>query len=818
LRPHLHQSGHELGLTGNEFTADLGLICLGIWIFGLGLLVCVGFALAQQPEACCTVVVQVQTETGQPIGGAAVRLESGAIRVEAATGARGEARVDLRTPGRYWARITAPGFFPAEGHFEIARDQLLELAFILGRSVANRQEITVRERLSELDPKELPSSTSRDQLRSLPERLADLRSALPVLPGVVRTPEGRLQISGEPEYRSTMLVNSVDVTDPATGSFGATVPVDVVETLQIYKSPFLAEYGRFSTSVVEVVTRRGGERWHSEVNDPFPEFRIRSGRLHGIRGFTPRLAATGPVVRNRLFFAGAGSFELRKRPIYPLPFPYNEEKTQRVNAYGQLDYLLPRQMLTLSLHAVPQRANFAGLNFYTPQPAAPATRSREMRFSATHKCELELGLLASAFSAAETQHRTYGQGTETLELRPNTTAGNYFFSLERTARRYQWVQNFEFRPTQFHQWKIGSLASTSNLRGWTRGVPVQIASLNGAVLEVLPIEGGSTYALRDWEGGFYAQDGWQPLPSVRVDLGLRADGQRISRSLRFAPRVGFAWAPTAHGTVLRGGFGWFFDRVPLTIYAFPFFPQRGMENRLGGGSASALTVGSGFAPRSATWSVAADQTIGKSLRLRTAWFETRSQGLIVARLGQGLQLTGLGAARTRQLELLAKWNPREEQVWNFSYVHTAGRGHLNEFSQFAGDIIAPVVRADVYATLPGVIPHRLLGWGTLPMRYGLRLAPMVEWRNGFPYSPLNERQQYAGEPNSLRLPTFFSLDVRVSKDIPWRGHKVRVSFSLFNATHHGNFDAVRLNIADPQFGEVLGRRPRRYRLDFDWLF
>ena len=24
--------------------------------------------------------------------------------------------------------------------------------------------------------------------------------------------------------------------------------------------------------------------------------------------------------------------------------------------------------------------------------------------------------------------------------------------------------------------------------------------------------------------------------------------------------------------------------------------------------------------------------------------------------------------------------------------------------------------------------------------------------------------------------------------------------------------------ADPQFGEPLGRRPRRFRLDFDWLF
>ncbi len=95
---------------------------------------------------------------------------------------------------------------------------------------------------------------------------------------------------------------------------------------------------------------------------------------------------------------------------------------------------------------------------------------------------------------------------------------------------------------------------------------------------------------------------------------------------------------------------------------------------------------------------------------------------------------------------------------------------------------------------------------------------MIEWRNGFPYSALDIRQQYASEPNSLRLPTFFSFDWRVSKDIAVRGHKVRLSFSMFNATNHGNYDAVRLNVADPQFGEVLGLRSRRFRLDFDWLF
>ena len=47
-----------------------------------------------------------------------------------------------------------------------------------------------------------------------------------------------------------LIVNSADVTDPATGQFGLTVPIDSVEAVSVYQTPFLAEYGRFTSGVV----------------------------------------------------------------------------------------------------------------------------------------------------------------------------------------------------------------------------------------------------------------------------------------------------------------------------------------------------------------------------------------------------------------------------------------------------------------------------------------------------------------------------------------------------------------------------------------
>jgi hypothetical protein len=635
---------------------------------------------------------------------------------------------------------------------------------------------------------------------------------------VVRTPEGKLQIAGSPEYRSTFLVNSLDVTDPGTSSFGATVPIDVIENVRIYKSPFLAEYGRFSAAVVAVETRRGGDKWHYELNDPTPEFRIRSGHLRGIRGFTPRFAATGPLLRNRLFFAGAGTFELRKRPVYPLPWPYNEEKSQRVNAYAQLDFVRSStHLITISAHAVPERSNFTGLGFYTPQPAAPSWEGHEFRAAVIDHLETGQGTFETGFSVSHVLSRTGAQGAEPLFLTPVTSLGNYFFTNDRTSERAQFVEMWSprrFTGAGTHDLRIGGNVARTVQDGSTSARSVSVVTETGENLTTLTYRNPPAYHLVNYDGGIFVQDGWSPIPVVRLDAGLRMDMDHLARATTAAPRLGVAWTPQEKArTVFRGGIGWFYDKVPLNAFAFPYYPQRlGMPNLLAGTP--------GFEPHSRTWSAGVDHRINTVVLLHVGFLQSRqSHVLIVQPAAAATILSDTGEASTREFEATTKLTWYKGQSWILSYTRTYGRGNLNTFDQFGGgDFPEPLLRGDVTAALPNIIANRFLSWGVFPLRYGLQFAPVLEWRNGFPWSALDEYQQYAGVPNTNAMPAFFSLDARVSKDIAYRKHKVRVAFSMFNITDHANYDAVRLNIADAQFGEFLGRRPRRYRLDFDWLF
>jgi hypothetical protein len=207
--------------------------------------------------------------------------------------------------------------------------------------------------------------------------------------------------------------------------------------------------------------------------------------------------------------------------------------------------------------------------------------------------------------------------------------------------------------------------------------------------------------------------------------------------------------------------------------------------------------------------------------------QTLSDGLVIldpvapdpaTGLGAHL-LSGTGGARYRQFETSARFRVGETRELMFSYIRSKGRGDLNDFGTFLGTFPFAIVRPNQFGDLPADLPNRFLTWGLVQLPWKFRIAPVIEYRSGFPYVVTNAAQDYVGVPNSTRFPRFLSVDSRLSKDFQVsRQYAVRLSVSAFNLTNHFNPEAVHSNVDDPAFGYFFGHRGRRFTLDFDVLF
>lgn len=813
-------------------------------------------AMAAQARAGATVRVTAHDEAEQAVAAVVVELKrGGTIVTKTTTDEKGVVEFTNVAPGTYEVVISKEGL-ETLNQTDVtvsAGQQQIEINFTVVPKVNLTDTVNVKagaetpiEKAASV-PNELPRAT----VKELPGKPATVSDALPLVPGVVRSPEGEIKISGQGEHRSALIVNSADVTDPATGQFGVTVPVDSVETINVFKTPYLAQYGRFTAGVVSVETRRGGDKWDFEINDPLPEFRIWSGRLRGIREASPRLVFNGPLIAEKLYFSEGIEYDLVKRPVRTLPFPFNETKNESINSFTQLDYIFsPVHTLTGTFHLAPRRMSFFGLEFFNPREVTPTLSAHDYTGTLIDRLTIGSNLLESTLAIKRFTGGVWGQGQDEMTLQPAGNSGNYFSEQARHATRTEWLETYSLAPIKAmgaHNLKFGATMARTTNRGEFTARAVNIRDNEGRLLKRIDFVDGQPFDRSDLETGLFAQDHWVVNPRLAIDVGTRFDRQGITETIRVAPRMGIALSPFRHhDTVIRGGYGLFYDRVPLTVYSFNRYPEQvvttyGLDGNIIDGPRRfanitdraersdlpfifSKNIAGNFSPYSATWNVEVEHPITKDLRIRANYLQSNSYGVITITPGQvdghdALVLGGSGRAGYRQLELTTRWQMRDGQQLFFSYVRSRAQGDLNEFNNYLGNFPFPVVRPNPYTNLSGDLPNRFLTWGLLKLPSRIRISPLLEWRNGFPYAVTDAAQNYVGLPNTTRFPAFFSFDSRVSKDFKVNDkYSVRLSLSGFNLTNHFNPYSIHSNVDDPLYGVFFGNYRRRFRLDFDVLF
>ncbi len=494
--------------------------------------------------------VVIHDQSARPIAGVVLQLKSaGSVIATAVTGEDGHASLAAPGPGPYEITATKDGFEPfVKSDLDVSSPVGTSLDLTLVPTLARKESIEVHDTVSGAEqgaspPAQLPVQSAKE----LPGRPPTVADALPLVPGVVRASGGGLAISGAGEHRSALIVNSADVTDPATGQFGLTVPIDSVQTLNVYQAPYLAEYGRFSGGLVSVETRRGGDKWKWDLNDPFPDFRIRSYHMEGIQDATPRLNVEGPLIAGKLYLSEGFEYVIRKTEVFELPFPYNQKIQTGINSFSQFDWIVStRQWVTATVHIAPQRLDFVNLNFYNPEVTSPDASTHNYTATIGDHFSVWGGLLDNTFSFTRFIASVWGQGTQDLTMTPTGNSGNYFAQQARNAARASWAPIYSFAPLKrlgVHNFKIGAYAAESSDDGQVSDHPINILDFNSRLLERITYAGGNPFRMSDQDLAFFGQDHWMLSSHLSMDLGVRSESQEISESFRVAPRAGIAWTP-----------------------------------------------------------------------------------------------------------------------------------------------------------------------------------------------------------------------------------------------------------------------------------
>ena len=681
-----------------------------------------------------------------------------------------------------------------------------------------------------------PSETLSDKtLRDAPSVDERFESSLPLVPGVVRGPDGHVNLKGTRNTQSGALVNSANVTDPVTGSPAINLPVDVVASVQVISNPYNPEYGRFTGAVSTVATKTSDyEKFHFSFQNFIPRVRVRDGTIMGIGAATPRMTFTGPIVKDRIAITQSFEYRYVRTPVNSLPPAERDTKLESFDSYTQLDFTISsKQTANISVALYPQRLNYLGLNTFAPQPSTPDFHQRGYQVNVQDSYVVgNAGQLNSQFSYKRFDADITAQSNDPYRLLLETTEGGFFNRQARRTSRTSWQENYHFARWQFagaHQFTVGLSYQHSDYEGRQTFLPVELDGVSDLPVERISFTSPTSFHVDQNETAWFASDQWAVVPRLTLDFGIRFDNDTITHSTHAAPRAGFLLALTRDGkTLLKGGIGLFYDRVPLMAATFPNLPDRTVTV-LGSNGAPLSSVsyqneinGELRNPRSTSWSLELDRQVLAGLFLRIAYeHRNTTDDFIVSPVSTGttgvLQLSNSGGNSYHELQVAARFKVHQHLL-NASYVRSQALGDLNDLNLFFGNLAHPVIQPDARGRLSFDAPNRFLVWGTIAAPYKLTVVPVYDLHTGFPYSIENEFREYVGPRNVDRFPLFSSFDLQISRPISLRvrGKRIpaRVGMGAFNLFNHFDPRDVQNNLASSRFGGFFNSSWREYRGKF----
>jgi hypothetical protein len=403
---------------------------------------------------------------------------------------------------------------------------------------------------------------------------------------------------------------------------GQLPPKSSIREIRINQNPFSAQYDKLGYGRIEILTKPGSDHFHGQFffNDNNAIFNSRNPYVptkpdYNSEMFDGNFGA--PINKKASFFVDASRRNIDEfsainaievDPATLQTFQLQESLANprtRTSFNPRLDYQLSQNnTLTLRYQLTHDTDQNSGLaSFSLPSQAYNLNETEHtLQINDTQILSPRVINETRFQFQRETNHQLPVSTDPTIEVQGAFTSGENSEGLVRTTEDSYEFQDYVSITHHNHLIKFGG-----RLRGITASEFTQ-ANFNGTFIFSPVLSNGTLYdALAVYENalqsgcssnssappscptqysvitgspqvsvgwvdaGLYAEDEWHAKPHLSFTYGLRYESQNnIHDHADFAPRLGFAWGLSNSGrgapkTVLRGGFGIFYDRFGYNL-------------------------------------------------------------------------------------------------------------------------------------------------------------------------------------------------------------------------------------------------------------
>jgi hypothetical protein len=498
----------------------------------------------------------------------------------AQTGADGAYVFPQLAPGSYTITVTAQGLALAQPQVVTVSPGHATVQNLALSIAVEQQQVTVSEQGAGLDTS--PDNNANaivikgKDLDALSDDPDELQDELNALAGPAAGPNGgEIYIDGF--------------------SGGQLPPKSSIREIRINQNPFSAEYDKLGYGRIEILTKPGTDKLHGSV--------MANGNSSAFNSLNTFV--TSEPAYYSTFFLGNVSGSLNSRSSWFFSgFRRDNDANSIINAQlldttgGSYNYsaavpnpqsrldlsprfdfqLTPTNTLTVRYMYDRQKSTNNGVSQFALQPQGYDTLNQENTLQLSDTQVLSDKVINETrfeyIRDRDNQNPLYS--TPTITVQGAFTGGGNNEGIIRDAQDHYELQNYTTAALGTHTIRFGarlravrdSNESTSGFNGnytyasldsYAAGLPSQYEVTVGTPAARVTL----------FDAGVFYQDDWRLRPNFTLSYGLRYEGQnRINDHADFGPRLSFAWGVGGGSkpakTVIRGGYGWFFDRFQST--------------------------------------------------------------------------------------------------------------------------------------------------------------------------------------------------------------------------------------------------------------